>query len=188
VAGETPFSKRELASVLACVLGVGLAAQVRIAVPGTDVPMTLQSLAVLLCGFWLAPRVAATGMLLYLAVGAAGVPVFAPGSAGLAGGTAGYLVGFVVGAWLVSSLRGTGRAGVLRLLAAGSVGTVAIFVCGLFWRFVFLGGDVMAAVLTGLLPFLAKSIVQLGVAVFLVVSVRGLPAGQRGRRIGRENQ
>lgn len=176
-----------LCSVLASVLGVGLAAQVRIAVPGTDVPMTLQSLAVLLCGFWLTPRVAATGMLTYLVLGATGVPVFAPGSSGLVGGTGGYIVGFVVGAWLVSTLKGDGRCGVVRLIGVGLAGTVAIFVCGVLWRsagVALFGGDMLWAVATGFVPFALKSVVQLGVAVSLVVSVRGLPWNRDGRRIG----
>lgn len=176
-----------LLSVLACVLGVGVAAQVRIPVPGTDVPVTMQSLAVLLCGFWLTPRVAATGMLAYLALGATGVPVFAPGSAGLGGGTGGYIVGFVVGAWLVSTVRGGRQAGVGRLIGAGLAGTVAIFACGLLWRaagVALFGGDVRLAVATGFVPFAVKSVVQLGMAVSLVVAVRGLPWNRDGRRIG----
>ena len=174
-------------SVLACVIGVGFAAQVRIPVPGTDVPLTLQSLAVLLCGFWLAPRVAATGMLAYLALGAAGVPVYAPGSFGLAGGTGGYLVGFVVGAWLVSILKGDERAGVVRLIGAGAAGTLAIFTCGLLWRVTgvgLFGGDVLLAVATGIVPFAIKAVVQLGVAVSLVLSIRELPWHRDGRRSG----
>ncbi len=176
-----------LFSVLASVGGVGLAAQVRIAAPGTDVPMTLQSLAVLLCGFWLTPRVAATGMLTYLVLGATGVPVFAPGSSGLVGGTGGYIVGFVVGAWLVSTLKGDGRAGVVRLIGAGLAGTVAIFACGLLWRttgVALFGGDALLAATTGFVPFALKSVIQLGVAVSLVVSVRGLPWNRDGRRFG----
>lgn len=176
-----------LVSVLCCVLGMSLAAQVRIPVPGTDVPMTLQSLAVLLCGFWLTPRVAATGMLGYLALGATGVPVFAPGSSGLAGGTGGYIVGFVVGAWLVSTLKGDERAGLARLVCAGLAGTVAIFACGVLWRAAgaaVFGGDLVLAVATGFVPFAVKAIVQLGVAVSLVVSFRGLPWNRAGRRIG----
>jgi len=176
-----------LFSVLSCVLGLGLAAQVRIPVPGTDVPMTLQSLAVLLCGFRLAPRVAATGMLAYLALGATGVPVFAPGSGGLAGGTGGYIVGFVVGAWLVSTLKGGERASIVRLVGAGLAGTIAIFACGLLWRavgVVLFGGDVLSAVVTGFVPFAVESVVQSGVAVSLVVSVRGLPWNRDGRRTG----
>jgi len=172
-------------SVLACVVGVGAGAHVRVWLPGTDVPMTLQSLAVLLCGFYLTPRVAVFGMVTYLAVGTAGLPVFAPGSSGLAGGTGGYLVGFAVGAWLVATLKGGARAGVLRLAGAGAAGTAAIFACGLLWRAAgaaLFGGDMMVAVATGIVPFAAKAVIQLGVAVSLVLSIRGLPRMGGGRR------
>jgi len=155
------------------ILLVALGAHVRIVLPTTDVPMTLQSLGVLLCGFWLRPRDAVAAMLAYLALGAAGLPVFAPGSAGMFGGTAGYLVGFVVAAWLVAMLKGEPTASVVRLVLVGAAGTAAVFLCGIVWRVALFGGDVEVAIATGLVPFLPKAAVQLGVAVSLVVSLRG---------------
>ncbi|UCC29905.1 MAG: biotin transporter BioY [Phycisphaerales bacterium] len=175
-------------SVLGCCLLVSLGAQVRIPVPGTDVFMTLQPLAVLLTGFALSPRRAVAAMLLYLACGTAGLPVFA-GSAGLAGPTGGYLVGFVVAAWLISALKGGHGAGFGRLLPVGAAGLLVIFASGIAWRaglafFLGLfGGEVWLAVSTGLIPFLAKSVVELLVAVTLVVSVRRPRSGRRLRRL-----
>lgn len=162
-----------LAGAGGCVLFVALGAQIRVPLPGTDVPLTLQSLAVLLCGFFAAPRVVVSGMLAYLAMGAAGLPVLAPGSEGVVGGTGGYLVGFVLGAWLISVLRGGRDAGVGRLLLVGALGMMAIFACGLLWRVVFFGGGVTLALVTGLAPFVMKAVVQLGLAVALVIAVRG---------------
>ncbi len=162
-----------LAGVGGCVLLVALGAQIRVPLPGTDVPLTLQSLAVLLCGFFAAPRVVVSGMMTYLALGAVGVPVLTPGSAGVVGGTGGYIAGFVLGAWLVSVLRGGRNAGVGRLLLAGALGMVAIFACGLLWRVVFFGGSLTLALMTGFVPFAVKAAVQLGLAVALVKVVRG---------------
>ena len=67
-----------------CVL-TAICAQVRIPIPGTVIPMTLQSTAVLLTGFCLSAPLAAAAMVLYVAAGLAGVPVFLPGSLGFAG-------------------------------------------------------------------------------------------------------
>jgi len=153
---------------------MSLAAQVKVPVPGTTVPMTLQSFAVLLVGFALEPSRAAAAMLLYLACGACGLPVFAPGSAGLAGETGGYIVGFVLAASVISLVRGRGEAALVRSLQAGTVGLMVLFVCGVGWRAVWSGGDVRFAVVTGLLPFVVKAVVELLLALTLVTSVRGL--------------
>ncbi len=172
-------------SIVGCCLLVCLGSYVRIPVPGTEVPMTLQLLAVLLTGFALSPRRAAAATLLYLACGTAGLPVFAS-SAGLAGSTGGYLVGFVVAAWLISAVKGGREAGFGRLLAAGSGGVLAVFTLGIAWRvllaysFGLLDGGVWIAVSTGLMPFAPKAVVELLIAVTLVVSVRGLRSRRRG--------
>jgi biotin transport system substrate-specific component len=165
-----------IAKVLGCCLLVALAAQVRIPVPGTDVPMTLQSTAVLLCGFALCPAEAALAMVLYVLGGASGMPLFTPGSGGVLGSTGGYIVGFLPAAWLVSLLRGSGGASFGRLFIAGAAGTGVIFVLGALWpwRVALYGGDVGMSVTTGVLPFAVKAVVQLSLAVTAVVSIRGL--------------
>lgn len=176
---------RRVLGIAGCVLLTALAAQVRIPVPGTEVPMTLQLAAVLMTGFLLTPAQAIAAMLVYLGLGVAGIPVFAPGSMGLAGPTGGYLVGFVVAAWLVCLLKGPREAGLVRLLAAGAVGTAAVFFCGIAWRvwlalvYGHLGGDLWPVVAMGLLPFLPKAVLELGCAAMLARSWRG---GRRTRR------
>ncbi|MGD2108368.1 MAG: biotin transporter BioY [Phycisphaerae bacterium] len=165
--------------VAGCVVLTALASQIRVPIPGTEVPMTLQLVAVLLTGFLLPPVHAVAAMMLYLGLGAAGAPVFAPGSAGLAGSTGGYLVGFAVSAWLVSVLKGPTDSGLRRMFAAGAVGTAALFVCGIAWRIQLalsaglLGGDVWLVVVTGFLPFAPKALIELSFAVMLARRLRG---------------
>ncbi len=181
VFGTSPWVRREPWAFVFGVSG-GLAAmvaaaQVRIPVLGTDVPMTLQSFGVLLVGFTLRPSQAVTAALLYLSCGAAGLGVFAAGSTGLIGPTGGYLVGFVAASWLVSTLSQRGLSkpvSVVRLLAAGTAGMVAILALGVAGRVPALGGDVGLAIRTGLLPFVGKSVVELLLAVSLVTSLRGM--------------
>ena len=83
---------------------LALASQVAIPVPGTPVPITLQPFVVVLAGLWLGPVAGAASMLLYLAAGALGLPVFAPmgamGVARLAGPTGGYLLAWPLAAWI----------------------------------------------------------------------------------------
>src|SRR5881396_3533179 len=95
--------------VVAVMLGAALvaaAAQVSVPLPGTPVPMTLQPLAVLLVGGLLGAPLGASSLLLYLALGAAGLPVFTPtvplvGVARLFGPTGGYLLAYPVAAYAV---------------------------------------------------------------------------------------
>jgi biotin transport system substrate-specific component len=161
-----------LARGLGCCLLVTLAAQVRVPVPGTEVPMTLQLLAVLLTGLSLSPREAAGTLSAYLILGAAGLPVFSPGSTGLFGPTAGYLVGFIPAAWAVSLVRGPRCGGVSRFLGAGALGVAVVFSCGVGWRLAWLNGDWRLALQTGLFPFALKAVIELGLAVALAVAVR----------------
>src|SRR5437867_4385357 len=101
------------AVVLGAVI-VALAAQVSVPLPGTPVPMTLQPMAVLLVGGLLGPQLGALSLILYLAMGAAGLPVFTPtvplvGVARLFGPTGGYLLAYPVGAYAVGALLTPGR-------------------------------------------------------------------------------
>ena len=165
--------------VLAFVVVMALGAQVRIPVPGTDVPMTLQSMAALLAGYVLSPAQAVSAVVLYIGCGTAGLPVFAPGSLGLAGPTGGYLVGFIVAAWLIARLRGPRETGVWRLALVGMLGTAAIFLAGALWRLPWVGGAWTAVVATSIAPFAVKSALQLFVVVSLVVAVRGVGRWRR---------
>jgi len=169
--------------VLGACLMVTLAALVRVPVPGTEVPMTLQLFAVLLAGLFLSPNQAVAALSAYLALGSAGLPVFSPGSTGLWGPTGGYLVGFIPAAWLMSVLRGRGDTGMWRLFGAGAVGVAVVFVCGLGWRIAWLAGDWRMALQTGLLPFAFKAMVELCLAVALVMSVRRWHERCRGTNV-----
>jgi biotin transport system substrate-specific component len=161
---------RAAGTIVAGVLAVALAAQVRIPVPGTPIPMTLQALAVLVAGLLLPPRSALVSMIAYLACGTAGLPVFAPHSTGLLGPTGGYLVGFIVGAGLVSWVKGHLGVGWARSMAACLLGMAAIFGLGVSWLALLpfnstsLKEAAISPVAAGLLPFSAKAVVECALA------------------------
>lgn len=166
---DRAISARFVLAVLAFAALTAIGAQVRIPVPWSDVPMTLQSMAVLMAGLTLAPVAAASAMLVYLACGAAGLPVFAPQSAGLFGATGGYLVGFVFAALTISLLRGQSTS-TTRLIGAGLAGFAVLFAFGLAWRFVYAtisGLDAGLLLAAGVVPFIPKAIVELLLAVSL---------------------
>ncbi len=143
---------------------MALAAQVRIPVPGTHVPMTLQSLVMLLAGFLLAPRIAGGAMFLYLVSGTVFTGLFA-GTMGIFGPTGGYLVGFVAASVAIAAIRGRSLS-IVRLSEAGLLGLLILFVAGTAWNAAWLGSWKLALA-TGVLPFIAKALVQLIMAITL---------------------
>jgi biotin transport system substrate-specific component len=165
----------------AAMLAVGgtllLAASAKVQVPFYPVPMTLQSLAVLVIGAAYGARLAAATVALYLAEGLIGLPVFAgfvAGPAYMAGPTGGYLVGFLAAAALVGWLaeRGWDRDW-LRLIAAMILGHVALFAPGFLWLAAPLGVERAWAV--GVAPFYAATALKTLLAAALVGAAwRGL--------------
>ena len=131
---------RLVAVLLGC-LALVASSMVRVPVPGTDVPGTLQLLAVISCGLWLRPAMAAYACGLYLLMGTLGLPVFAAGSAGLFGMTGGYLAGFLLAAVVVSVIRGrwASRGFAVRAGLASFVGLAIVLTAGTLWRSVWRG-------------------------------------------------
>ena len=174
-----PMTERyALAHDVALVVGgsliVALAAQVALRLPFSPVPITGQTLAVLLVGATLGSKRGSLSLLAYLFEGLIGLPVFAAGASGpayLLGPTGGYLVGFVAAAfvtgWLVE--RGWGRH-VGRAVLAMLAGSATIYLCGLSWLSLFVG---QRALDLGLLPFVV------GDAAKMVLGAALLPLGSR---------
>lgn len=122
------------ALVLGGSLFIAIAAQVN--VPMYPVPMTLQTLAIMLVGLTFGSRLGALTVVAYLAEGAMGLPVFANAMNGAAffGPTAGFLVGFVGLAWLVGFAAEKGLAkGVLGTAVAGIVASALLYIPGIAW-------------------------------------------------------
>ena len=134
-----------------------LAAQARIPLPWTPVPVTLQTFTVLLAGAVLGARLGGLSQALYLAAGLAGVPVFAgwTGGAGhLIGPTGGYLAGFVLAPLVVGGMIGRrSRPGLAWMTLSTVVGSLTITATGVLFLAMFLGGDLRAALFQGFVVF-----------------------------------
>ena len=155
---------RAVVLVAAGSLLIALLAQLEI--PLLPVPITGQTFGVLLIGALLGGRLGAVTVLTYLAWGAIGLPVFAGGASGLArlaGPTGGYLLGFVLAAFLVGWLseRGWDRR-VLTTAAAMLLGTILIYVPGILWLSGFVGWDRVLEL--GLTPFLIGDLLKVALA------------------------
>ncbi len=161
---------RRAAAVVAGAVLVAAAAQIAVPIPGTPVPVTLQPLAVLLVGGLLGPGLGASSMVLYLALGALGVPVFTPyglpGLARLVGPTGGYLLAYPAAACAVGKLAGDGRRyGRLTVAVLGGLGLIHL---GGLAQLVILTGSAALAFRLGTLPFLLSDVGKLAIAVLVL--------------------
>ncbi|HEX6941506.1 MAG TPA: biotin transporter BioY [Gemmatimonadaceae bacterium] len=164
---------RDVMLVAAGSLLIAAAAQMKVFLPFTPVPVTGQTFAVLLIAALYGARRGAATAMTYIAMGLMGLPVFSaapPGPAALISPTAGYLAGFVAAAWVTGSLseKGWDRKPWTAALAM-AIGSGVIFACGLLWLGRFTG---WANVLqTGLFPFIPGDLLKIGLATLV------LPAG-----------
>ncbi len=165
---------RDVALVVGGAALTALAAQVALPLPGTPVPVTLQTFAVLLVGAALGTVRGALSMLLYLLVGLAGAPVFSHGTSGWGGASFGYVVGFLVASVLVGRLaeRGATRTPT-RTAGVMVLGNLAIYAVGVPWLMAIAHVDLPVALGLGVVPFL------IGDAVKVVVAAGLLPATWR---------
>ncbi|UCH09790.1 MAG: biotin transporter BioY [Fidelibacterota bacterium] len=160
---------------------VAISAQVAVHLPFSPVPITMQTLAVLLVAVLLGSIRGSVSMLLYLAEGAAGLPVFAGGMAGAAhilGPTGGYLLGFVLCSYLVGYLAEQGwDRKVSTTLMAMVLGTLMIYLPGLIWLAVYTNSENVLAL--GLYPFLPGAVIKI-IAATSILPVGWKLIGRRG--------
>jgi biotin transport system substrate-specific component len=169
-----------LVAVLAFVGLIALGARVDVAVPGSPVPQSLQTLAVLAAGLALGSRWGLAAGLIYLAAGALGVPVFAGGASGLSaltGPTAGYLVGFPLAALMVGAGSRTLSPGpiwrtMLGGFALGLAGHLLILALG--WAGLSLRIGAAEALSAGVMPFLWGMAVKSAALALIAPLLTGL--------------
>lgn len=142
----------------------------QISIPWEPVPFTLQTMAVALCGLTLGARRGALSQVAYLAAGCAGAPVFANFQGGahrLFGPTGGFLVAFVLVAWMLGTLADKGYSRSAWKLSAGLVAANAVTLgLGALWLGALIG--MKAAIATGVVPFVGSELVK-DVAVVLAL-------------------
>jgi len=176
---------------VACVVGGSLLiaglAQLSVPLPFTPVPITGQTLGVLLVGAALGPGLGVASVGLYLLEGAVGLPFFAAGASGaevlrLASVTGGYLWGFVLAAALVGWLSRHGWDRSIRTsISAMLLGSIVIYAIGVPWLYQALPATIagepkslQTALELGLYPFVVGDVIKLFVAAALVPSAWAL--------------
>ena len=172
-------SSAVLRSVVLIALGTALLTlSAKVNLPLPYVPMTLQTLVVLVIGAAYGWRLGSATIIAYLAEGAMGLPVFAGPAAGLVpllGPTAGYLFGFVAAAFVTGWLseRGWDRS-VPRLFVAMGLGHILILAAGFLWLAFGIKLGAERAWLVGVVPFIAGSLIKNALGAALVPAIRRL--------------
>jgi biotin transport system substrate-specific component len=184
--GDGFVAQRDLALVLGGSALLALSARISFHIG--PVPISAQTLVVMLLGAVLGSRRGAAAVLAYLAEGAAGLPVFASGGGAVYffGPTGGYLVGFLPAAWLTGRLLETGSpAGFLKGCAAMLAGHAVVFAMGLAWLSVLIG--LTTAISAGLVPFLPGLVVKCGLGAACLPLAQPL-AKRLGLPVGRDTR
>jgi len=176
---EHSSSRRVRALATAALLAALAAALGPFALPIQPVPITFQTFFVALAALLLPAPWAAGSMALYVALGAAGLPVFAKGAAGMSvvtGPTGGYLIGFVVAAGVASLVRqGLVKSGAGSLeadIGACIVLLTVVYGIGTAWLAYSLNLTLPQAAALGVAPFLIGDVVKSGVAILIARAVR----------------
>ena len=183
--------------VLAVVGSLVVAGAAQVTIPMWPVPMTLQTLAVLGIGAAYGARLGAATLLLYAVEGAVGLPFFAGGKSGIfdtkldymfPSGSMGYIVGFIMAAWLVGKLVESGWVDTLTKSAlAALVGGALLYVPGLIWLAIWAAKTMnmdaatatSSALSWGLYPFIVGDVLKAvlaGVGVPAITSLLGRKA------------
>jgi biotin transport system substrate-specific component len=160
---------RDAVLVAAASATIGLAAQVSLHLPFTPVPLTLQTLAVLVTGAALGPARGFAAAALYLAAGVAGLPWFSGHASGWGGASFGYLVGFMLAAPVMGWLaRHRADRQPIPTVGAMIAGEAAVYLVGVPWLMASAHLSVARALDLGFVPFLAGDALKIAAAAALL--------------------
>jgi biotin transport system substrate-specific component len=154
--------------VVSGVLGLAALAQIAIPVPGSPVPVTGQTLGVLILGTTYGSTLGVTTFAMYILAGIAGAPVFANSGHGLdriIGATGGYLIGMLVATFVLGQLaRFRLDQKFLTALPSMLIGTLTTFSFGLVWLHQYTGQSWSWTINAGLTPFIVGEVLKIAIA------------------------
>lgn len=162
--------------VAAFVILTALGAFVRIPLPFTPVPITLQTFFVLLSGAFLGRRLGVFSQISYIFLGALGLPIFAAAGSGLLylfGPTGGYLFGFVFASFLAGRLTGYCKNNFFLTVIVFCLADFLLLSCGVIWLKVLFGYSFGKLFTIGFLPFVAGDSLKALAAAAIYLRLKG---------------
>ena len=171
---QTSAITRNVALIVGASLFVALCAQVSVTLPFTPVPLSLVNFAVLLVGLALGSKRGFAALALYLAEGAAGLPVFAHAGAfvHLTGATAGYLSSYPLVAFVAGLIFERGSRTFARAVAASIAAEFLLFFSGVAWLMLLFHQPLATAVNWGLYPFFFGEVIKVMAAAGIAARIR----------------
>lgn len=136
---------------------------ISIQLPFSMVPITAQTLIINLIALLLKPKKAGITVGIWILLGLVGLPVFSGGKGGfgvLAGATGGYIIGYLIAVMVISFVKGRKNHVVRNAVSVIAVGIPVIYVIGVPWLKMVAGLDWKAAIVTGLIPFIAGDLIK----------------------------
>ena len=167
--------KQILRIVLTALFAALIAAGAFIRIPLVPAPMTLQTLFLLIAALCLPFRLAVASTAAYLFLGAVGLPVFTSGGglAALLGPTGGYLIGLLPASVVGAAVMLIGKGTRIAAFLSASASTIIVYLVGLPWLSMKLGGLPLAATLSaGLVPFIVGDVLKIAIASAVAPAVR----------------
>lgn len=172
------MNRQKITTIVLCALFAAITAvlsQIAIPMP-SGVPVTLQTFAIALCGFYLCTARATVSTVVYVLLGAVGVPVFSGfkgGIASIVGPTGGFIIGFIAMA-AISGIPFRNMPDKLRVplrIAMGILGVAACHICGFVQYALVAGKDLLSSFLLVSAPYLIKDIVSVVLAYFTALAI-----------------
>ena len=160
--------------VSAFVIMTALGAFVRIPLPFSPVPLTLQTFFVLLGAAVLGGKLGVVAQLAYVLLGVAGLPIFSQTGSGLlylAGPTAGYLMGFIAASFFIGQVI-TRVENKFLAFSFFLIGEFLILSLGTFWLKIFLRCSLAQALALGAIPFIPGDLCKAGIAFLIYQKIK----------------
>jgi biotin transport system substrate-specific component len=169
---EITFSKHinAVIGVVFFILATAFGAYIRIPLPGTPVPMTLQTFFVALSGAILGRKLGSISQVSYIILGAFGLPIFQGygfGVVHLLGPTGGYLIGFVAASYITGRLLEKTASNPYKIVAAFIAGTAVLYAFGIAWLITIYRMSFLNAVAIGFIPFLTAEAAKIFAATLI---------------------
>ncbi|SKA07458.1 biotin transporter BioY [Selenihalanaerobacter shriftii] len=149
-----------------------------IAIPIGAVPITLQILFTLTAGALLGPKLGGLSQILYLLIGAVGLPVYAGGGAGFAylvGPTGGFLFSFPIAAYIVGRLsEQIGELEFKGIIISMITGLILIYILGVVGLMVATNMGIKGAITAGVLPFIIPDLIKILAGTYLTLRLKNI--------------